>query len=107
MYLYSAFAHVQFVGDDLVRLALMDRADNGEFAAGDGAGRRGARQRDGRRNGGKEALRRDVGAASQHKANRFDRDFKSHRHWDITLCPVANHGPHHLEIILGRKNDSR
>src|SRR5580700_5553499 len=30
MHFYSAFAHVQFVGDDLVRLALMDRADNGE-----------------------------------------------------------------------------
>src|SRR3984957_20116949 len=41
MHFYSAFAHVQFVGDDLVRLALMDRADNGEFASGDGAGRRG------------------------------------------------------------------
>jgi len=107
MHFYSAFAHVQFVGDDLVRLALMDRADNGEFASGDGAGGRGARRRAGRQDRGEEAFRRDVCPARQHKANRFDRDFKSHGHWDITFCPAANHGPHDLEIILGRKNDRR
>ena len=105
MHFYSAFAHVQFVGDDLVRLALMDRADNGDFAAGDDAGRYGARRREGKRDPGEEAFRWDVRPARQNKANRFDRDLKSHRCWDITLCPAANHGPHDLEIMPGRKND--
>jgi hypothetical protein len=72
---YGTFAHIQFVGDDLVRLALMDRADNGEFAASDGDGRCGARRRDGGRDNRQEVLRRHVYPARQNKANRLDRDF--------------------------------
>jgi hypothetical protein len=58
MHFYSAYAHVQFVGDDLVRLALMDRADNGEFAVGDGARGRG---RDGEPLDGMAKRRRSAG----------------------------------------------
>ena len=34
---YRVFTHIQFVRDDFIRLALLDRANNCEFTARDGA----------------------------------------------------------------------
>jgi hypothetical protein len=39
---HRALAHIQVISDYFVRLTLLDRADNGEFAADDAQDARGA-----------------------------------------------------------------
>ena len=102
----GAFTHVQFVSDYLVRLALANRSADRKFARRDyPGGQRALCERWCASVLCKYAFRRNEDATRQDEAHRFDRDFKSHRHRDVTLRAMGKRRTGQFEIVFIGEDD--